>query len=274
MLPATIGAAAVQVNVFVNSNFASYLGDGPVSWLNVAFRFLQLPIGLFGVAIGTVALPTLSRHVARDDHHALTSTLSQAIRLLVIVTMPAAAGLALFGGPIIGMLYEHGRFTSIDTTAAAQALSGYSLGLIGYAAIKVLTPAFYALDDVRTPARVSLLSIAVNLGLNWLFVRRLGYGHLGLAVATSGVAIANCALLAFALRRRIGRFAPGLGRLALRVAMATAIMIGLASAAEMVLAASGVSGYAARVAVVLAAALPAYACACVVLGVPIPRPTR
>jgi putative peptidoglycan lipid II flippase len=273
MMPATVGAAAVQVNVFVNSNFASYLGDGPVSWLNVAFRFMQLPIGLFGVAIGIVALPALSRQVARNDRAALGRTLERSLTLLVILTVPAAAGLALFGDPIIGLIYEHGRFTALDTAAAGDALAGYALGLVGYAAIKVITPAFYALDDVRTPARISLLSIAVNLGLNWLFVRRLGFGHVGLAVATSGVALANCALLALVLRRRLGPYARGLGNTTLRVAVATAVMSGAACGAD-ALVQSAVSAYAVRVGAVLSTAIPTFVLACAALRVPLPRLAR
>src|SRR5207253_2507138 len=120
MAPATIGAAAVQVNVFVNNNFASYLGNGPVSWLNVAFRFMQLPIGLFGVAIGTVTLPLVSRHGARGDTPAFRATVGQALELVALLCLPAAAGLALMGVPVIGLIYEHGRFASRDTAAAAQ----------------------------------------------------------------------------------------------------------------------------------------------------------
>jgi putative peptidoglycan lipid II flippase len=121
MGPATIGAAAVQVNVFVNNNFASYLGDGPVSWLNVAFRFMQLPIGLFGVAIGTVTLPVVSRHRARGDAAGLQRTVRQALEMVALLCLPAAAGLGIVGVPIIGVIYEHGRFTAADTTAAAHA---------------------------------------------------------------------------------------------------------------------------------------------------------
>src|SRR5205814_3217441 len=105
MAPATIGAAAVQVNVFINNNFASYLGNGPVSWLNVAFRFMQLPIGLFGVALGTVTLPLVSRHVARGDRAALRATVRQALDLVALFCLPAAAGLALMGAPVTGLIY-------------------------------------------------------------------------------------------------------------------------------------------------------------------------
>src|SRR5712691_7807197 len=225
MGPATVGAAAVQVNVFVNNNFASYLGDGPVSWLNVAFRFMQLPIGLFGVAIGTVTLPLVSRHGARGDTPAFRATVGQALELVAFFCLPAAAGLALMGVPVIGLIYEHGRFASRDTAAAAQALAGYALGLAGYAGIKVLAPTFYALGDARVPALVSLLSIATNYVLNWMFVRQLGFGYVGLAFATSAVALGNFALLYVILRRRIGQFGPHGLRTLWRIALATLVMI-------------------------------------------------
>ncbi|HWP65270.1 MAG TPA: murein biosynthesis integral membrane protein MurJ [Candidatus Limnocylindria bacterium] len=278
MAPATIGAAAVQVNVFVNSNFASYLGDGPVSWLNVAFRFMQLPIGLFGVAVGTVALPALSRHAARKDLGALRGMLRQALVLTATLSIPAAAALAAFGVPVIGLIYEHGRFHEADTAAAARALAGYALGLAGYAGIKVVTPAFYALDDARTPMRVALLSIGVNLLLNWLFVRQLGLGHVGLAVSTSCVAIANFALLAAILGHRVGAFASGLGIEIGRILLATLVMVAAAAAAEPLavraVPAAGPLQYAARVAALGLAGGAAYLLACRVLGVGVPRLRR
>src|SRR5712691_8501487 len=226
MAPATIGAAAVQVNVFINNNFASYLGNGPVSWLNVAFRFMQLPIGLFGVALGTVTLPLVSRHVARGDRVALRRTLAESLELVGLLCLPAAAGLALFAVPVIGLIYEHGRFTPADTTAAAHALAAYTAGLAGYAGIKVLAPAFYALDDARTPMLVSLVSIGVNYVLNWTLVRRLGFGHVGLALSTSAVALGNFGLLFVVLRRRVGGF--GQAAATARIALATAVMVAVA----------------------------------------------
>src|SRR4029077_4861791 len=132
------------------------------------------------------------------------------------------AGLALFAGPVIGLVYEHGRFTVADTTAAAQALAAYTAGLAGYAGIKVLAPAFYALDDARTPMLVSLVSIAVNYVLNWTFVRRLGFGHVGLALSTSAVALGNFGLLYVVLRRRIGPLGRRLPVALARIAAPTA----------------------------------------------------
>jgi putative peptidoglycan lipid II flippase len=272
MAPATIGAAAVQVNVFVNSNFASYLGDGPVSWLNVAFRFMQLPIGLFGVAVGTVALPTLSRIVAAGDTPALARTLRQALELVAILCVPAAVGLAALGVPVIGLVYEHGRFTHGDTLAAAQALTGYAVGLAGYAGIKVLAPAFYALGDARTPMLVSLVSILVNVGLNWTLVRGLGLGHVGLALSTSAVALGNCGLLYLFLRRRIGPLGGGLAGTLLRIALAAAIMGGVAVALDARLAprlpATPVVRYALALAIEIPACVATFALVARALGVP------
>jgi putative peptidoglycan lipid II flippase len=268
----------VQVNVFVNNNFASYLGNGPVSWLNVAFRFMQLPIGLFGVALGTVTLPVVSRHVARGDAESLRTTLRQAVEMVALLCLPAAAGLALLGAPIIGLIYQHGRFTAADTAAAASALQGYALGLAGYAGIKVLAPAFFALDDARTPMRVSLLSIVVNYALNWTLVRRLGFGHVGLALSTSAVAMANCGILYVLLRRRVGRLGGNLSGVLARILLATAVMslavLAMDAALQARLPAAAVTSYAVRLGVAAPVAVGVFWAACRVLGVAVPRLRR
>lgn len=280
MAPATIGAAAVQMNVFVNNNFASYLGNGPVSWLNVAFRLMQLPIGLFGVAIGTVTLPLIARHAARGDAAAMRTSIRQALELVALLCVPAAAGLAWFGVPVVGLIYEHGRFTAVDTAAAAQALAGYAVGLAGYAGIKVLAPAFYALNDVRTPMRVSVLSIAVNFALNWLFVRVLGFGAVGLALSTSAVALANFAILLVVLRRRLGPLGGGLGATLARIGVATALMLAASLAVDATLAGwtpahlAPVVRHGLRVAVVVPAAVGAFWVACRLLGLAVPSLRR
>ena len=276
MAPATIGAAAVQMNVFVNSNFASYLGNGPVSWLNVAFRFMQLPIGLFGVALGTVTLTIVSRHGARGDHRALAGTVAQALELVALCCIPAAVGLAVVGVPVIGVIYEHGRFTPSDTAAAAQALGGYAVGLAGYAGIKVLAPAFYALNDTRTPMLVSVLSIAVNYGLNWVFVRRLGFGHLGLALATSAVALGNFGLLYVFLRRRVGPIGgwSAVGRIAVASAVMAVVAWGVDVSLTGVLPGAGAARYALRLGAVIPAAVAVFWVACRALGVALPRLPR
>jgi putative peptidoglycan lipid II flippase len=212
------------VNVLVNTTFASVLGNGPVSWLGVAFRFMYLPIGMFGVALGTAVLPPISRAAERGDLDDFRRHVGQALRLLVVLCVPAAVGLALAAEPIISLVYEHGRFGPEDTRAAATALAAYSVGLTGYAAIKVLGPGFYALGDASTPMRVSLASVVVNLLFNWLAVSVLGLGHGGLALTTSIVALTNAAALLAILRTRVGSLGVGLGACLARVTAASAGM--------------------------------------------------
>lgn len=279
MGPATIGAAAVQVNVFVNNNFASYLGDGPVSWLNVAFRFMQLPIGLFGVAIGTVTLPEVSRQAARGDLTAFRATIARSLELVATLCLPAAAMLALLGEPVIGLIYQHGRFGAADTSAAAQALSGYAAGLAGYAAIKVLAPAFYALEDARTPMHVALLSIVINYAMNWGLVRGLGFGHEGLALSTSTVALVNCGVLYLVLRRRIGALGTDFSHALTRIGAATAVMSVVAHGVDVGVRwilppVHPVALHAVRLVAGYGAAGVAFWLACVAFGVPLPRRRR
>jgi putative peptidoglycan lipid II flippase len=210
MGPAIIGTAAVQINVFVNTNFASTIIDpatgaivnGPVSWLNYAFRFMQFPIGVFGVAIATATLPPLSRSTGNPDYGEFRRTLAHSLTLIFLLCIPSAVGLAVLGRPIVALVFEHGKFTGVDTVQTANALAAYSIGLAGYAAVKVLSPAFYALNDARTPMLISLGSIAVNYVLNSLLVGP--FGHVGLAFSTSAVALVNFAMLVLFMRRRLG----------------------------------------------------------------------
>ncbi len=202
MVPALLGTAATQVNVFVNNNFASRLDDGAVSWLNYAFRLMQFPLGVFGVAIATATLPAVARAAARDDQDEFRATLAGSIRLALFLTVPSAAGLIVLGDPIVALIYERGSFLGADTVETAGALAFYAVGLAGYAAVKILAPAFYAIDDAKTPARISLLSIVTNLFLCALLVGPLG--HRGLALSTALVATGNAVLLVVLLRRRVG----------------------------------------------------------------------
>jgi putative peptidoglycan lipid II flippase len=231
MVPAIIGTAAVQINVFVNTNFASEIIDpatgsvlnGPVSWLSYAFRFMQFPIGVFGVAIATATLPTLSRSTANPDNVEFRRTLAHSLALVFLLCIPSAIGLAVLGRPIVALIFEHGKFTGFDTVQTANALAAYSLGLAGYAAVKVLSPAFYALNDARTPMLVSLGSIAVNYAMNTLLVEP--FGHVGLAFSTSAVALVNFLLLALLMRCRIHRLeGRRLGKTVLRISAASLLM--------------------------------------------------
>src|SRR5437588_1408889 len=209
MAPAVIAASAVQVNVLINSGFAASLGNGPVSWLNIAFRLMQLPLGIFGVAIGTVTLPLVSKSAAIGNIDEFRSILASGMRLVLLLTIPAAIGLIILAEPIIQLIYQHGRFTHEATIQTAAALRFYAIGLAGYSAVKVLAPAFYALDKRHLPMFVSLASIAVNLLLNWFFTFRLHLGHRGLALSTSLVAITNFFFLYSMMRHYTKRLETG-----------------------------------------------------------------
>lgn len=204
MLPAVIAASAVQINVMVNSIFASYLGNGPISWLSYAFRLMQLPLGVFGVAVTTVTLPVVSRASALGDMDRFRSTLAKAMRLAVFLTLPSAVGLIVLAQPIIALIYQRGKFLDADTLHTAEALQFYAIGLVGYSCIKVLSPAFYAINRKWTPMTVSFLSIGLNLVLNWLFIFRLGMGHRGLALSTAVAATVNFTLLYLFMTRVSG----------------------------------------------------------------------
>ena len=209
MGPAMIAASAVQVNVAVNSIFASGMGDGPITWLNIAFRLMQLPLGIFGVAVATVTLPLVSRSAAVGNTSEFRSALAHSVRLVLLLTIPAAIGLIILAEPIIHLIYQHGRFTQEATIQTAAALRFYAIGLAGYSADKVLAPAFYALDKRHLPMFVSLTSIAVNFSLNWFFTFRLHLGHRGLALSTSVVAIFNFFFLYSMMRYYTGRLETG-----------------------------------------------------------------
>jgi putative peptidoglycan lipid II flippase len=209
MGPATIAASAVQINVAVNSGFASKLGDGAMTWLNVAFRLMQLPLGIFGVAVATVTLPLISRSAAVGNTAEFRGALSHAIRLVMLLTIPSAIGLIILANPIISLIYEHGRFDAFATAQTALALRCYAIGLVAYSADKVLAPAFYALDKRHLPMFVSLCSIAVNFCLNYFFTFHLKLGHRGLALSTSLVAFTNFLMLYTMMRHYAGRLETG-----------------------------------------------------------------
>jgi len=210
MVPAILGNAAVQINVMVNTNFASTISDplrgmdGPVSWLSYAFRFMQLPLGLFGVAMASATLPSISRSAAAGDIDEFRRTLSKSLGMVFLLTIPSSVGLIILGKSIIGGIYQGGRFQVYDTRQTAVALSCYAIGLAGYAALKVLNPAFYALGDARIPMLVSLASVAINFGTAEAMIRLTNLGHAGLAMSTSVVALFGFVVLFLILRARIG----------------------------------------------------------------------
>jgi len=193
MVPSVIAASAVQINVMVNSSFASYIGDGKeaVAWLNWAFRLMQLPLGIFGVAVATITLPVVSRIAATADTSSFGPTLGKAMRLAVFLTLPSSVGLYFLAEPIIRLIYERGQITHHDSAQAGIALQAYALGLVSYSCIKVLSPAFYAVDRKWTPMVMSFIAIGLNFGLNYFFIFHLHLAQRGLALATSISATVN-----------------------------------------------------------------------------------
>lgn len=206
MGPAILGTSAVQINVLVNLAIVSGI-DGGRSWLGYAFRLMQFPIGVFGVAIGIASVPVLSRMASENRFDDFRDTLSSSLKLVFLLTLPSACGLIVLGEPIIRLIYSRGAFTEADVSMTAFALAAYSVGLTGYAAIKILSPAFYALNDAKTPMMIAVGSIAVNTLASFFFRDLLGrydLGHVGVALATSSVALVNFFALALLMRKRIG----------------------------------------------------------------------
>jgi putative peptidoglycan lipid II flippase len=201
MVPGIVGLAAVQVNIIVNLVLAVREGTGAVSWLNYAFRLMYLPIGLFGVSIATAAVPALGRHAARGDRVEMRRTVSHGLRLMLMLNVPATVGLIALAAPIVGLIFERGRFTPDDTAATAAALAFYAPGLIGYSAVKLAVPAFYALRDSRTPVMVSVATVAVNIVLNLMLARLLGFR--GLALGTALASLFNAITLMVVLKGRL-----------------------------------------------------------------------
>lgn len=225
ILPAALGAGAVQINLVISTALAArFLGEGAVSWLYYADRLNQLPLGIIGIGVGTALLPTMSRLIGGDDAPAAIAQQNRAIELVLLLTLPAAAGLVVAAEPIIRVLFEHGQFRPADTSATAAALAGFALGLPAYVLIKALTPGFHARADTQTPVRVALAAMLVNLAANLALIWPLG--HVGIAVGTAISAWMNGFVLWWLLRRR-GHFQldARARRLLPRLMLATAAMV-------------------------------------------------
>jgi putative peptidoglycan lipid II flippase len=223
MGPGTIGLAATQINVFVNTILATGQGTGAVSWLDYAFRLMYLPIGLFGVSVATASTPAVSRLVATGDLGRVRETVAGAIGLMLLLNVPATVGLIVLAEPIVRLLFERGSFTAADTLATAAALRFYAAGLLGYSVVRIVSPTFYALGRSRTPVMVSVASVGVNVALNLALVRLMGFG--GLALGTSITALLNAAAQLLLLRRHLhGIEAPAIVRTFVRVAAASLVM--------------------------------------------------
>ncbi len=228
MVPAVIASSITQVNVLVNSMFAYGVGEGAVSWLNYAFRLMQLPIGVFGVAVATVTLPVLARAATDGISKEFAPTLIKGLKLVTLLVFPATVGLVILAEPIISLIYEHGRFSERDRLASASALQAYGYGLLFYAALKVLQPAFYAIDKRWLPLVASVIGLIINFACNYTFVFVFHWGHASLALTTSIVASLNFLFLYFAITRYIGTDGTkGLILAFMKIALAATVMGGL-----------------------------------------------
>jgi len=235
MAPAALGIAAAQVNIFVSTFLASQLQQGSVSWLNYAYRLMQLPIGLFGVAIATVTLAEVAKHAAQKNMVGLKETLSFSLGLVLFLTLPATVALVALAKPIVALLYQHGRFTPTDTMETSHALWAYAVGLAAFSAVRVMVPAFYSLGMARIPVTISMITIGLTLILYFALMGPLH--HAGLALATSLGSVINFTMLFTMLRRKIGglggrALARSAAKIVLAAALAGGAAWGVATAAE------------------------------------------
>ena len=230
MGPGSIGVAAAQINILVSSYLATGIHGGPSS-LGYAFRFMYMPVGIFGVAIATAAIPDLAKHAALNSPDDMRKTLSWGMRLMLALSVPATVGLMVLALPITQLIFEHGNFKADSTAMVSQALLFYAPGIVGYSLVKILSPSFYSLKDARTPVIVSVLTVLSNAGLSVVLYRAMGLP--GLPLATAVAATLNAGLLFVLLSRRLGGLEEGhIGFVFLKLLVASAAMGAAAYFAE------------------------------------------
>ncbi|HIJ21508.1 MAG: murein biosynthesis integral membrane protein MurJ [Gammaproteobacteria bacterium] len=207
MIPTLFGASVAQINLLLDLVIASLITAGSMSWLYYSDRLMEFPLGVFGIALSTVILPKLSGHFAEENHEAFNRTMDWALRLVVLIALPASAGLFLLAEPMLALLFQRGEFTAYDVDMAAVSLMAYSLGLVGFILVKVLINGYFSRQDTRTPVKYGLVAMVSNMGLNILFVGLMvqaeyGAPHAGLALATAGSSLLNAWLLYRGLQQR------------------------------------------------------------------------
>ena len=201
MLPATLAVSVAQISLIINTHIAARLEAGSVSWLSFADRLMEFPTALLGVALGTVLLPSLTKANSEHNQARVSQLIDWGLRLVAMLAIPAAVGLAVLAIPLAAALFHYGQFDHQDLSMTAQAMIGYAAGLVGLIAIKVLAPGFYAQQDIKTPVKIALFTLVLTQALNMLFVPL--FAHAGLALATSLAACANAFLLFYGLRKRM-----------------------------------------------------------------------
>ena len=206
MIPAVIGLSATQINIFINTNFAARCAEGSVSWLNYAFRLMQFPIGIFGVAISIATLPVISRQASRGDMAALKATYVSSLTMAFLLTIPAAFGLAFLAKPIIRLIFEHGRFNARIPSIPPRPWPIMPSGLFAYSTVKITVPVFYALKDTKYPVIASFLAVATNILIVSLTLE--AFQHKAIALSTSITMIFNFFFLSTILYRKVGGYRP------------------------------------------------------------------
>ncbi len=224
IVPALVGVSVAQINLLVDTLIASFLQQGSVSWLYYSDRVMEFPLGVFGIALATVLLPSLSRQFAEKSQQGFSDSLDWALRWVFLIGLPAALGLGFLALPILSTLFRYGAFSVADARMASLSLSAFAIGLLGFVTVKILAPGFYARQDMKTPVRIALVSMLCNLVLNLLLMGPLA--HVGLALATSCAALLNAALLYGALRRAgVLVLSPGWAVFLLRIVLACGLML-------------------------------------------------
>jgi putative peptidoglycan lipid II flippase len=201
MMPATMGMAVAQINIFVSTILASYLPEGSITYLYYSMRLIQFPVGIFGVAMGMAVLPTLSEHAVRGDYGKLREDFSYALRLLFFITIPAMVGLIALREPIVHILFQRGRFDYVATVQTAYALLFYSLGIWSIVGVRVVTAGFYSMQDTKTPVKIAAVAVAANIVFSIILMRPLKHG--GLALANTLASGLNFLFLFLLLRKRL-----------------------------------------------------------------------
>lgn len=230
MLPAIIGSSVAQINLLLDTIIASFLVAGSVSWLYYSDRLVEFPLGVFGIALATVILPSLSKQHAKKSPEDFNQTLDWALKLTSLIAIPASLGLLLLAGPLLSTLFGYGEFSQSDTYMSSLSLMAYALGLPAFIYIKVLAPGYYARQDTRTPVKIGIQAMIANMFLNLLFVIPLVLAdyagpHVGLALATAGSAYMNAFMLYRGLKKQaIYQRLPGWGKLWLQITAANSLM--------------------------------------------------
>jgi putative peptidoglycan lipid II flippase len=224
MLPALLGVSVAQISLLINTQIASHLPTGSVSWLTYADRLMEFPTAMLGVALGVVLMPQLAGARARDDGAGYSALLDWGLRIVVLLAVPCAVGLLTFSKPLVAVLYHYGAFTALDVQQTTWALMGWGAGLVGIVAIKVLAPGYYASQDIKTPVKIAVVVLIATQLMNLALVPM--FQHAGLSLSISLGALINATWLLIGLLRR-GSFQPssGWGRFLLQVVASSAVLV-------------------------------------------------